>query len=106
MQLEVVVLVLLDLLYQALVVLLKSVYQLYDLGAWILFVLVVVYLALELVILVTEDPHVVLEKVDVLSHALHLLLVLLDLSLVVHTLSLELPFEGLVLFNWLGRDPV
>jgi len=47
-------------------------------------------LLLQLLVLLSEHIHVVLEKIDVLSHALHLLLVLLNSLSVVQSLTVHL----------------
>ena len=81
----------LDLIRESEVVLLESLKQLHDLRVIDLLGVLVEDLLLQLLVLLPQHLHVVLEQVDVLSHALHLLLVLIDSLLVLKSFSVHLP---------------
>jgi hypothetical protein len=91
LQLIALLLPLADLVGQALIVLFEAFEKLNDLR-----VLdpLVSYLLLQLLVLFSQHLHVVFEKIDVLPHSRHLLLVLLDPLAVLNPVSLELLLQG------------
>lgn len=94
LQAEVVVLEPPDLLRQPQVVLLEPLEQLHNLRVLLRDILrggvIMVDFKLELLVLLSKDLHTILEKVYVLTHTLHLLLVLVDAFRVLKTLPLHL----------------
>lgn len=96
--LEIVVFILepLDLINESEVVLLQSLEQLYNLRVAVSSLLIEDFL-LEFLILLSEHFHVVLEKIDIFTHSCDLLLVLLDTTIMLLTLSVHLLLKGIVL---------
>jgi hypothetical protein len=79
----------LDFISESQVVLLEPLEQLHDLRVSELLGVLIDDLLLQLLVLLPEHIHVVLEQIDVLSHALHLLLVLLNSLSVVQCLTVH-----------------
>ena len=96
--LEIVVFILepLDLINESEIVLLQSLEQLYNLRVAVSSLLIEDFL-LEFLILLSEHFHVVLEKIDIFTHSCDLLLVLLDTTIMLLTLSVHLLLKGIVL---------
>jgi hypothetical protein len=88
----------LDFISESQVVLLEPLEQLHDLRVSQLLSILVDDLLLQLLILLSQHIHVVFEQIDVLSHTLHLLLVLLyPFSMVLSfTIHLLLYVSGLL----------
>jgi hypothetical protein len=80
----------LDFISESQVVLLEPLEQLHDLRVSELLGVLIDDLLLQLLVLLPEHIHVVLEQIDVLSHALHLLLVLLNPLSVVQSFTVHL----------------
>ena len=101
--LEIVVFILepLDLINESEIVLLQSLEQLYNLRVAVSSLLIEDFL-LEFLILLSEHFHVVLEKIDIFTHPCDLLLVLLDTTIMLLTLSVHLLLKGIIL----GRGQV
>ena len=92
----------LDFIGESEVVLLEPLKQLHDLRVIDLLGVLVEDLLLQLLVLLPQHLHVVLEQVDVLSHALHLLLVLIDSLLVLKSLSVHLPRDLVAIWLLIG----
>ena len=80
----------LDFISESQVVLLEALEQLHDLRVSELLGVLIDDLLLQLLVLLPEHIHVVLEQIDVLSHKLHLLFVLLDPLRMVKALTINL----------------
>ena len=94
----------LDFIGESEVILFESLKQLHDLRVIDLLGVLVEDLLLQLLVLLPQHLHVVLEQVDVLSHALHLLLVLIDSLLVLKSLSVHLPRDLVAIWLMIGRQ--
>jgi hypothetical protein len=85
-----------DFLSEPQVILLEALEQLDNLWVSDLLWVLVDDLLLQLLVLLPQHVHVVLEQVDVLSHTLHLLLVLLDSLRMIESFTVYLLLEGVM----------